>query len=110
MHKTIHACCALACVAITTSAGLGAQLKLSTIATANVSTSIGASLLFDLTVNPAPGVWVTALETNSQASGHMALQIDVYTTPGGFAGKEGTASAWTKAGSGRPTRSAATCM
>jgi len=31
----------------------------------------------------------------------MPLQIDVYTTPGGFAGKEGSASAWTTAGSGQ---------
>ena len=100
MHTALPVCGALLCAAFCAPGDLPAQLKLTTVPTANVSTTIGASLLFDLAVMPAGGVWITALETNSQAGAHAPLSVDVYTTVGTYVGKEATASAWTKVASG----------
>lgn len=60
---------------------------------------LGGTHYFDVTVQPLEGVTLTALAIHGSEAGASA-QVDVYISPGGFAGKTALRSAWVFASRG----------
>ncbi len=78
-------------------AALPAQAPLTTLFASNNQGAPGGMVYFDVAVQATAGVTMTRLDLNLGLAG---ADVEVYVTPGGYAGNEADPSAWTLAGRG----------
>jgi len=85
---------------------VGSSQSITTLFAGGNNGASGWAVMYDATIGPAD-LDIISFEVNATSAAGTAFTLDFYTTPGGFAGNELNAAAWTLVGTGSGTAAGA---